>query len=91
MSADSFPQTPGDRHRPSAIDADELLACIPDESSDGLSRDDILRSYGTGRSTLPREEDFDAALERLESNGQVRTTTRRRSGTRVRFYLRTAR
>jgi hypothetical protein len=88
---DDDPHATGDEDRPPVLDLDQLLACIPDESSDGLSRDDLLRSYRTGRSEPLGEDDFDAALNQLEASGRVRTTTKRRSGTQVRFFLRTSR
>jgi hypothetical protein len=88
---DDASQAPGDEDRPPALDLDQLLSCIPHESSDGLSRDDLLRSYRARRPEPLGEDDFDAALSQLEASGRVRTTTKRRSGTQVRFFLRTSR
>lgn len=75
---------------PEPIDADQLLACIPDESTDGLSRQEIHDAYATGRPSF-NGEDFDAALHKLETEGQVRTTTRRVFGARVPYYRRSSR
>jgi hypothetical protein len=91
MIDDSSAEASGDGSEPATIDIGELLACIPDETSDGLRRDDVLGAYQAGRPTPVREHDFDAALARLESEGRVRTTTKRRSGIQVQFYLRTSR
>jgi hypothetical protein len=68
------------------IDVDVLLSCIPDESSEGLSRDEIRELYAKQRPSF-RDEDFDAALEDLAGR-RVRTTTRRVWGVRVPFYRR---
>lgn len=91
MISDGSTPASGNAHAPEAIDAEQLLACIPDESSDGLRREDILQSYRSGRSAPFGEHDLDVALAKLASEGRVRTTTKRRGGIQVRFYMRTSR
>jgi hypothetical protein len=66
------------------IDIEVLLACIPDRTSEGLSRDEIRELYAQQRPSF-HDEDFDAALEGL-AGGRVRTTTRRLWGVKVPLY-----
>jgi predicted proteasome-type protease len=68
------------------IDIEALLACIPDSTSEGLSRDEIRELYAKQRPSF-NDDDFDAALEGL-AGGQVRTTTRRLWGVKVPLYRR---
>jgi hypothetical protein len=68
------------------IDIEALLACMPDEASEGLSRDAIRQSYAEQRPSF-RDEDFDDALQSLVG-GSVRTTTRRLWGVSVPLYRR---
>jgi hypothetical protein len=75
---------------PGPIDTDRLLTCIPDESSDGLPRQEIQDAYATGHPSFD-EADFDAALHKLEADGHVRTTTHRISGVRVPYYRKSSR
>jgi hypothetical protein len=68
------------------IDLDVLLACIPDESSEGLPADEIRELYAQQRPSFS-EQDFDAALEGLAGD-RVRTTTKRSWGVNVPLYRR---
>jgi hypothetical protein len=68
------------------IDIEVLLACIPDSTSEGLSRDEIRELYAEQRPSFS-DADFDAALEGL-AGGRVRTTTRRLWGVQVPLYRR---
>jgi hypothetical protein len=71
---------------PDLIDIEVLLACIPDEASEGLTREAILDLYAEQRPAFS-EQDFDAALEGLVGL-QVRTTTKRSWGVNVPLYRR---
>jgi DNA-binding transcriptional regulator GbsR (MarR family) len=81
-------QQPGDAAEP--VDTEQLLLCIPDESSKGLSLSEIRDAYADEQTGLSKA-DFDAAIRKLETEGHVRTTTRRIFGTRVQFYRRSSR
>ena len=68
------------------IDIEVLLECIPDSTSEGLSRDELRELYAEQRPSFS-DEDFDAALAEL-AGGRVRTTTRRLWGVQVPLYRR---
>jgi hypothetical protein len=68
------------------IDVEALLACIPDQASEGLSREAIQQLYAEQRLSFD-EQDLDDALQKLVG-GPVRTTTRRLWGVSVPLYRR---
>ena len=86
MTDDAITPDLGTNQGSAPIDIEALLACMPDEASEGLSRDEIRQIYAERRPPF-RDEDFDDALQRLVG-GRVRTTTRRLWGVSVPLYRR---
>ncbi len=73
-----------DAPQPDPIDIELLLACIPDEATEGLTRDALRDLYAQQKPSFS-EQDFDAALEGLVGD-RVRTTTKRSWGVNVPLY-----
>ncbi|HTU29803.1 MAG TPA: hypothetical protein VMF07_10500 [Solirubrobacteraceae bacterium] len=69
---------------PEPIDTELLLNCIPDEASEGITREAIRDLYAQRQPSFSAQ-DFDAALKGLVGV-QVRTTTKRSWGVNVPLY-----